>query len=200
MDLEDRERTLGVAAGQRPVASGHGDDPGQAVIAGAGEPRRHPGAVGDPHGGHAPGVEAAAGERTVDEDVEEDHVPVPLSRSDAPERAAGIGVDDGEPLAIRQARQAGVALHERSVAVRAMQRDDHRHRAAARARDVDESRARRLPGDGDGRTGGPPGADRTGAGGVDRRARRRCRRDAAGTGDDDRHERGERGDEQREPP
>jgi len=89
VDLEDRERPPRRTRRQRPVVAGDRDEPGEAVVAGAGEARRHPRAVGDADRRDAPGVEAAAGEDAVEQGVEEPDVVAAVARSDPPPRSGG---------------------------------------------------------------------------------------------------------------
>jgi hypothetical protein len=203
VDLQDRERPARATGGERLVPARHRHDTGQPVLARAREPRGHAGAVRHADRRHAALVEATVRQEPVEHGVEELDVGAVLGGRDAPPWAPGVGVHDGEALALGQPREAGVALHESAVGLRAVKREHEGHATTARPRDVNEGGPRALALDRNRDADGParpPGAHARRIDGP--RRRWRARPGSAATADArecEREQRGEQRDREQQP-
>jgi hypothetical protein len=148
VDLEHRQRALGLARRQGTVAAGHRRNSGEALGKLATQPRRHAAAVRHARDEDASGVDADGGLELVERALERlDVVGAPgHDAAHVPEvvRPARRRIGDEEALAVGQPAEAGVVREVVAGLARAVQGDDERARLVGARRRVEEDLALAL--------------------------------------------------------
>jgi hypothetical protein len=148
VDLEHRQRPLGLARRERSVAAGDRGHAGQALGELAPEPRRHPAAVRHAGDEDPRGVDADGGLELVERALDDIDVIRAAGHRAAhvPERvrAARRRIGHEEVLAIGQTAEARVVGEVLARLARAVQGDDQRPRLVGPARRVQEDLALAL--------------------------------------------------------